>query len=90
MMLVETAVASNTIRSQAFRKRPTDRYWWYHLSNTDYVPAVFGGLTDSEWDVLDAWFSETDIAYPNAGECRSGNPQPEEPIDDDCTPHHLC
>jgi predicted O-methyltransferase YrrM len=47
-------------RSMSFRAREHGRYWWHRLADTDYVPSVYASLADDEWEVLDAWFRETD------------------------------
>ena len=56
------------MRSEQFRQREHNRYWWYRLKDTDYVPLVLRGLSDAEWRVLDAWFTETGAKYENPGE----------------------
>lgn len=55
-------------RSRFFRERTHNRYWWYRLSGTDYVPPVYAALTDAEWALLDAWFEETERLFPSPGE----------------------
>jgi predicted O-methyltransferase YrrM len=49
-------------RSRDFRGRAHDRYWWYTLDDTDYVPSIYASLTDREWRLLESWFAETEAA----------------------------
>lgn len=57
-------------RSLAFRTRTNRRYWWHWIAdNSNYVPPVYQFLTDEEWDVLDAWFDDTE-KRDLIGECQ--------------------
>jgi predicted O-methyltransferase YrrM len=56
-------------RSLAFASRPGNRYWWFRLSASSYVPPVYSFLTDEEWGVMEAWYRDSDERFPNAGEC---------------------
>lgn len=47
-------------RSRTFRSRSHARYWWHHLSDTDYVPSIYATLSDRDWAILEAWFAETE------------------------------
>jgi predicted O-methyltransferase YrrM len=49
-----------SLRSESFRGRRHDRYWWHNLADTDYVPSIYEALSDAEWGILDAWFRETE------------------------------
>jgi predicted O-methyltransferase YrrM len=57
----------NDFRSLPFKERLQGRYLWFQSRKRDYVPAVFALLTDSEWQIMEEWYSATDIAG-NAGE----------------------
>ena len=46
-------------RSASFRADPHDRFWWHKLAATDYVPALYAGLSEAEWAVMEGWFAET-------------------------------
>lgn len=35
------------------------RMWWHHMFATEYVPPVYSFLSDDEWDILAAWFRDT-------------------------------
>jgi predicted O-methyltransferase YrrM len=58
-----------TSRSEGFADRTGPRYWWFQTKGRHYVPPVYAGLTDEEWSLLDAWYSETDERFPHTGEC---------------------
>ena len=45
-------------RSQAFAARLGSRYWWFHQNA--HVPPIFSLLGEDEWDVIEAWYEETD------------------------------
>lgn len=49
-------------RSRRFRRRSEDRFWWYGLSKTDYVPPVFSTLSRREWGVMSRWFRDSERA----------------------------
>lgn len=49
-------------RSRNFRERTHNRYWWYRLESTDYVPSIFAALTEQEWSVVEEWFAETEAS----------------------------
>jgi len=55
-------------RSLKFRSRPNNRYWWYRLQDTSYVPPIFAGLGDDEWQIMDQWFEDTEAKFPSPGE----------------------
>ncbi len=60
----------NTIRSLAFSSRDHGRYWWFKATESEYVPPVFDFLTDAEWDIMAAWYEESETLYaPGTGEC---------------------
>jgi predicted O-methyltransferase YrrM len=37
-----------------------NRFWWHQLADTDYVPSIYASLTDDEWEILEAWYDETE------------------------------
>jgi len=51
-----------------FKEKEHNRYWWYKLSDTDYIPPVIANLKDEEWQILNQWFIETELKYPSPGE----------------------
>lgn len=56
------------MRSEKFRNKTTNRYWWHHLEDTNYIPDIYRLLSDDEWSILDSWFSETDEKFVGTGE----------------------
>jgi predicted O-methyltransferase YrrM len=57
-----------TERSLNYASRKNNRYWWYHLKDTSYVPPVFARLSDDEWALMDDWFTTTDEKFSSPGE----------------------
>ncbi len=55
-------------RSTLFSSRKHNRYWWYALSDSKYIPPVFQCLSDDEWELLNEWFYDTEQKYPSPGE----------------------
>jgi predicted O-methyltransferase YrrM len=51
--------ATSPGRSTGFRDDPHPRFWWHRLAATNYVPALYAGLTEDEWAVMEGWFAET-------------------------------
>lgn len=56
------------LRSRRWTKAESPRYWWHRLPGMDYVPPVYGELTDEEWRVLEEWYGATDGSQM-IGEC---------------------
>jgi predicted O-methyltransferase YrrM len=56
------------MRSLKFRDSGHDRHWWHRLADTNYVPPIFSALSESEWDLLSAWFDDTETRFSNPGE----------------------
>jgi predicted O-methyltransferase YrrM len=56
------------LRSLKFRTRAHNRYWWYKLTGTDYVPPVIAELSKSEWALMEDWFEDSEKLFPNPGE----------------------
>ena len=50
-------------RSRRFRGRKEDRFWWYQLRNTDYVPPVFATLSRREWQIIKAWYRDSERVH---------------------------
>lgn len=46
-------------RSRRFRHDGHGRFWWHTLERTDYVPALYASLSDSEWRLMEDWYAET-------------------------------
>lgn len=55
-------------RSLAFSASSEPRFWWHHLPRGDYVPPVYAGLSEQEWQIMQAWFEETN-GTNLVGEC---------------------
>lgn len=49
-------------RSRAWTDNPAPRYWWHRMPGMDFVPPVYAELTDAEWQIIRAWYDETDHA----------------------------
>jgi predicted O-methyltransferase YrrM len=47
-------------RSRRWTSDPAPRYWWHRLPGMEFVPPVYGWLTDDEWAVVAEWYAETD------------------------------
>ncbi|MEO5718021.1 MAG: class I SAM-dependent methyltransferase [Chthoniobacterales bacterium] len=46
-------------RSLALSASREPRFWWHRLARSNYVPPVFAGLSDDEWQLMEDWFAET-------------------------------
>ncbi len=46
-------------RSLAFASSSEPRFWWHRLPGSNYVPPIYGNLTDEEWQIMRDWFAET-------------------------------
>ena len=55
-------------RSRRWTHHDGPRYWWHRLPGMDFVPPVYSDLADEEWQVLRAWYEETDQSGV-IGEC---------------------
>ena len=55
-------MADDARRSRRWTHDPAPRYWWHRLPGMDYVPPVYGWLSDDEWAVVADWYAETDRA----------------------------
>ena len=54
-------------RGLHYADRQKGRYWWHRWHEHNYVPMVIKSLTEEEWQVLDEWFSETDVTGDDSG-----------------------
>ena len=48
------------IRSRAWTHDNRPRYWWHRLPGMDFVPPIYSDLTEAEWEIMKAWYEETD------------------------------
>lgn len=55
-------------RSRAWENDPRPRYWWHRLPGMNFVPPIYGDLSDEEWAVVREWYDETD-QNSAVGEC---------------------
>ncbi|MDQ6655404.1 MAG: class I SAM-dependent methyltransferase [Verrucomicrobiota bacterium] len=49
-------------RSSAWSDKTEPRYWWHRLPGMNYVPAIYADLAQEEWQLLSAWYAETNAA----------------------------
>lgn len=47
-------------RSRRWTSNDAPRYWWHRLPGMDYVPPIYSDLTDDEWEIIRAWYDNTD------------------------------
>jgi len=62
---VEQAVSGRGLK---FRAKSENRYWWHHLAEGGFTPPLYAFLTHKEWELLEAWFQDTDQKVMH-GEC---------------------
>lgn len=55
-------------RSRRWTHDDGPRYWWHRLPGMDFVPPIYSDLSDDEWQVVRAWYDETDQSGV-IGEC---------------------
>lgn len=55
-------------RSRRWTHHPGPRYWWHRLPGIDFVPPVYSDLAEAEWEIVRAWYDETDRSGV-IGEC---------------------
>ncbi len=61
---------SADFRSRAFNTKSHGRYWWFSSNRPEYVPPIFDFLSEAEWNVMDAWYGDSEALYQNGtGEC---------------------
>ena len=46
-------------RSRRWSDDPSPRFWWHRLPGMNYVPPVYGWLSDDEWSLVARWYHET-------------------------------
>lgn len=46
-------------RSRAFSSAAEARFWWHRVPQHDYVPPIYAGLTDAEWELMSDWYTDT-------------------------------
>lgn len=46
-------------RSRVFSSAAEARFWWHRVPRHDYVPPIYAGLTDTEWELMSAWYADT-------------------------------
>jgi predicted O-methyltransferase YrrM len=49
-------------RSRRFADNPHGRFWWHRMPGTDYVPPLYGALSDEEWSIVEGWYDDTERA----------------------------
>lgn len=47
-------------RSRCWTRQTGPRYWWHRLRGMDFVPPIYADLADAEWEIMRAWYEETD------------------------------
>lgn len=47
-------------RSRRWRDHIGARYWWHRLPGMDFEPPIYSDLSESEWEIMRAWYEETD------------------------------
>jgi predicted O-methyltransferase YrrM len=47
-------------RSRRWTRNSGARYWWHRLPGMDFVPPIYSDLTEAEWEIMRAWYEETD------------------------------
>ncbi len=55
-------------RSRRWTHDSGPRYWWHRLPGMDYVPPIYSDLSEAEWEIVRAWYEETDRSGV-IGEC---------------------
>ncbi|MEO6971780.1 MAG: class I SAM-dependent methyltransferase [Chthoniobacterales bacterium] len=48
------------IRSRRWTHESGPRYWWHRLPGMDFVPPIYADLAEAEWEIVRAWYEETD------------------------------
>jgi predicted O-methyltransferase YrrM len=55
-------------RSRDWTQAIAPRYWWHRLPGMDFVPPIYSGLANEEWEIVRQWYEETDRSG-QIGEC---------------------
>jgi predicted O-methyltransferase YrrM len=62
------SLPNDEMRSGRWTQNDAPRYWWHRLPGMDFVPPIYSDLSAEEWEIVRAWYDETDTS--NAiGEC---------------------
>lgn len=67
-ILSEEKTEMSSLRSLEFTDRSHNRYWWHRLERSAYVPLLYSSMTEREWALMDAWFTDTEQKYSSTGE----------------------
>jgi len=43
-----------------FKDMEGNRYWWSKIPGSNYVPPIYSFLSNTEWNILEEWYKETD------------------------------
>lgn len=62
------AVSQRFDRTRNWREKSAPRYWWHRLPGMEFTPPVYSDLADEEWEIIRAWYAETD-RNGQIGEC---------------------
>lgn len=57
-----------SLRSHRWTHDEGPRYWWHRLPGMDFVPPIYSDLSEAEWEIVRAWYEETDRSGV-IGEC---------------------
>ena len=55
-------------RSLKFKHLAHNRYWWHRVPGTHYNPIPYEILNDAEWEIMEAWFNDTEQKFESTGE----------------------
>jgi predicted O-methyltransferase YrrM len=61
-------MADRMERARELGEKTEPRYWWHRLPGMDFTPAIYSDLADDEWEVMRAWYGDTD-RNGHIGEC---------------------
>jgi len=50
----------DAVRSRRWTHATGPRYWWHRLPGMDFVPPIYSDLSEAEWEIMRAWYEETD------------------------------
>ncbi|MDQ3197703.1 MAG: class I SAM-dependent methyltransferase [Verrucomicrobiota bacterium] len=62
------SLPNETNRSRRWTRDSEPRYWWHRLPGMDFVPPIYSDLSEAEWEIVQAWYEETDRSGV-IGEC---------------------
>lgn len=51
--------ANNSVRNNIYTQRSENRFWWYRISDCNFVPPIYSFLTDEEWMIIENWYEDT-------------------------------